>query len=149
MGVPSVHLADWPEADGSMIDKELDEEWEQLLQVKQLVDRAMDSARTAKVIGSSLEASVKLHVTSPELMQRLQGLSEELPTIFIASEVQLTDEPAPENAETQEGWELAVTVQRCEHVKCERCWNLRASVGTSDEYPTLCDRCIEVVVDAK
>ena len=31
------------------------------------------------------------------------------------------------------------------HAKCERCWNLRPSVGQDGAHPTLCDRCVRVV----
>ena len=31
------------------------------------------------------------------------------------------------------------------HAKCERCWNLRPSVGQDVVHPTLCDRCVRVV----
>jgi isoleucyl-tRNA synthetase len=142
---PSVHLADWPAVDESRIDSELDARWERLLQIRQLVDRALDRARTAKLIGGPLEASVTLHAGSAKTMQFLQSCQEQLPSVFIVSEVNLTGEPFPPDAETDGILQLAAVVQRCPHRKCERCWNLRPSVGSSGDYPALCDRCVAVV----
>ncbi len=40
---------------------------------------------------------------------------------------------------------IGVLAKRSIHAKCERCWNLRPTVGLSPEHPTLCDRCVRVV----
>jgi isoleucyl-tRNA synthetase len=29
--------------------------------------------------------------------------------------------------------------------KCDRCWNYRKEVGKIEKYPTLCNRCVEVI----
>jgi isoleucyl-tRNA synthetase len=38
-----------------------------------------------------------------------------------------------------------LVAEKSPHAKCERCWNLRASVGRSVAHPTLCGRCVSVL----
>lgn len=38
-----------------------------------------------------------------------------------------------------------IGVSRAEGLKCERCWNYTAQVGSFAEHPTLCSRCYKVV----
>ena len=66
-------------------------------------------------------------------------------SLCIVSEIRL-ESPAP--AETAPGADpaaIGVVAERSDYAKCERCWNLRPSVGRDAEHPTLCDRCARVV----
>jgi len=40
---------------------------------------------------------------------------------------------------------LAVEVHRATGGKCERCWVYSDAVGTDEQYPTLCDKCMGVL----
>jgi isoleucyl-tRNA synthetase len=62
----------------------------------------------------------------------------DLATLFIVSEV--TSEHRSD-ATT----DLAISVTKSTHNKCERCWNYRDAVGKDADHPTLCDRCVEAV----
>ncbi len=131
--VPSVQLASWPE--GGEADAALGEAWSLLLDWRNEVTRALEEKRTAKEIGSSLEARVALGVPEAErhvLMRQLEFL----PTLFIVSEVELKPEPT----ETRE-----ISVEKATGGKCARCWNYRTSVGEDEEHPEICDRCLPVV----
>ena len=146
---PSVHLSDWPEANAERIDADLEARWERLGKVRQAVNKALEDAKQAKLIGGSLEACITLNVTDAGLLDFLRDYKDELPTVLIVSEVKLPDKPPPVSAENDMDTEVTVDVRRCEHVKCERCWNLRASVGSSADHPTLCRRCVGVVTGAR
>ena len=37
---------------------------------------------------------------------------------------------------------LSIEVRRAIGKKCERCWNYSVHVGESEEYPTICERCL-------
>jgi len=145
---PSVHLSDWPEADAERIDADLEARWERLGKVRQAVNKALEDAKQAKLIGGSLEACVSLNITDAGLLDFLRDYEDELPTVFIVSEVKLPDKPAPVSADNGVAEEVTVDVRRCQHAKCERCWNLRASVGSSADHPALCRRCVGVVTGA-
>jgi isoleucyl-tRNA synthetase len=44
--------------------------------------------------------------------------------------------------EVHEGDVFAVKVTRADGEKCERCWNYSTRVGESEQFPTVCERCV-------
>ena len=44
-----------------------------------------------------------------------------------------------------EGFRLEIS--KSQYKKCERCWHSRPEVGTSEEHPSICSRCIENIGD--
>ena len=122
----SVHLADWPDADPRWDDPDLQARWEQLRELRVSVLSALETLRKDKVIGSSQEATVEFGANpafDPDF----------LATLFIVSQVKVTDSQVP------------MKTVPSPYAKCERCWNLRPTVGQDAEHPTLCDRCARVV----
>jgi isoleucyl-tRNA synthetase len=114
-GAPeSVHLALLPEPEevASGLDPKKLERWERLLEVRSVVLKALEEARQAKFIGTSLEARVRLAGAG------VDDYAAELPALFIVSQVVL--EP---------GDELRVNVERADGSKCERCWKYSAFSG--------------------
>ena len=132
----SIHLAQFPTASGDAQEALLSE-WEHLFAVRDDVLRALEEARVAKLIGSSLEAKVTLEATGStlELLQRHQN---DLRYLFIVSQVELREA-------TSEGVSIKVSVADGE--KCERCWNYSTHVGESEAYPTVCERCIAALTE--
>ena len=145
--VDSVHLSTFPEPVALSDEEDLEAKWKQLLAIRTVVLSALEQQRREKVIGSSLEARVVLNVV-PALYGFLQAYENDLPTLFIVSQVVVrsTENPSGErHLESDEALGMSVNVVKAEGEKCERCWNYRASVGSAPEHPTLCDRCIEAV----
>ena len=77
---------------------------------------------------------------APDLHALLKEYEQELPSIFIVSQVKLKEEH-----DVSSDLGLLVKVFLAEGQKCERCWNYRPAVGTFQDHPTLCDRCVEAV----
>ncbi len=124
-GAPeSVHLALLPEPEevASGLAPAKLAAWDRLMDVRDVVLKALEEARQAKLIGKSLEARVRL--------QGYQDFEADLPEVFIVSQVVL--EP---------GDELRAIVERADGTKCERCWRYSTLVGEDDDFPTVCDRC--------
>ncbi|MCE9663012.1 isoleucine--tRNA ligase [Halomonas sp. M5N1S17] len=118
--------------------------WEQVLEVKQAVNKCLEDARNAKTIKGSLAAEVTLYV-SDELRTTLAKLGDELRFVMLTSEVRLSPLAEGQNAENAEATELdglKVAVAASPHQKCERCWHHREDVGSHSEHPDLCGRCI-------
>ena len=105
-----------------------------------MVLRALEEARTAKLIGSSLEAHVRLEARR-STFELLESYREELRYLFIVSQVSLT------LLEEEAGEDIRVTVERASGSKCERCWNYSTLVGTFTRYPTACERCVEALAE--
>lgn len=135
-GSESVHAQDWPKLDEGFIDDKLEESWSRLRQLREKVLKALEEKRASKVIGSPLDAKIKLYIKDdPEYNFLAQYLSE-LPALFIVSQVEL------EKAE-----EDTIEVVKSDGEKCSRCWNWSASVGKESEHPSLCKRCVDVVAE--
>ncbi|UCD84165.1 MAG: isoleucine--tRNA ligase [Deltaproteobacteria bacterium] len=140
----SVHGAGFPEARKDHLDDHLTERWERLLQVRNEALKALEQARQQKLIGSSLEA--KINIQSPKkLLPFLKEYLQELPALFIVSQVTLADDSDKEGYVSQEIEGLKIQVLPAEGQKCERCWNYSSSVGTDKDHPLICERCLRVL----
>jgi isoleucyl-tRNA synthetase len=130
-GAPkSIHLAllPAPEEVASGLPTAKLAEWDRLMEVRDVVLKALEEARQAKLIGTSLEARVRL--------QGYKGFEAQLPSVFIVSQVVL--EP---------GEELKAVIERADGVKCERCWKYSTAVGQDAEFSTVCDSCSAALRD--
>jgi len=136
----SVHLAEFPVATSAK-DIETGARWERIFEVRDVVLRALEEARVAKVIGSGLEARVELFATA-ETYKLLEGYRDELRYIFIVSQVELLRAEAEQAADS-----VSVKIERADGEKCERCWNYSARVGESARYPTACERCVAALAE--
>ncbi len=134
----SVFEAGWSDANPQWFQPALTESWQLLTHLRDQVNAALESARNAKLIGSSLEARVQLWVDIPQLLAEVRRLESELRYLLIVSEVELVEEP-PEQMTTLAG--LGIAVHKAQGQKCERCWNYSVHVGESSDHPTLCERC--------
>ena len=128
-----VHLALLPEEDPQAEDSLLSN-WERLFGIRDDVLQALEEARVAKQIGSSLEARLEISAAgdSYDLLIRYR---EDLRYIFIVSQVEVA--PSDEGASG-----VVVKVLPAEGKKCERCWNYSTRVGESARFPNVCERCV-------
>ncbi|GGE21433.1 Isoleucyl-tRNA synthetase [Gemmobacter megaterium] len=139
----SVHLEDIPETPAEWLDGPLAAKWVRIRQVRRAVTAALEVQRTAKVIGSSLEAAPVVHVTDPALMAALQGVN--MAEVCIVSAISLTADPEPPEAfRLPEVPGVAVVFERAEGEKCERCWQILPDVG-SHAHASTCARCNTVL----
>jgi isoleucyl-tRNA synthetase len=144
----SVHLETFLAPEAQWYQPQLGEEWHQLLEVRSEVLRALEDARQVKrAIGQSLEAAVALVPKSDEWRQLLERHRDALAEIFITSQAEIVDEPLPTNniVATFDGSAVHVSVALAQGSKCERCWKILPSVGADSDYPSVCDRCANVL----
>lgn len=143
----SVHSAIFPDQQDNN-DAEIRRRWEIVFKVREEVLRELEVARVAKVIGSPLEARVKLSVSWEiyDLLKPYQD-SNELRYIFIVSQTELfqADLRPLDGIATGTIPLIRVEVERAEGNKCERCWNYSAHVGEFSRYPTVCERCVDAL----
>jgi isoleucyl-tRNA synthetase len=144
----SVHLEQFPEVPREWLDDTLKRDWDRLLEVRREVAKALEAARAAKLIGSALEASVRITDAPEDLPALLAAKRELLPTLFIVSRVELERGSARASvvSESQEIPGLIIGVDRARGEKCERCWMRSERVGAHPEHPSLCERCVPVVL---
>jgi isoleucyl-tRNA synthetase len=104
--------------------------WKRIRELRALVVKRLEEARTAGGIGSSLQAEVELAVPAAD-RDLLASLGDDLKFVLITSA-----------AAVKEGAEAAVEVRPSRHAKCERCWHWRADVGADRRHATICGRCV-------
>jgi isoleucyl-tRNA synthetase len=119
----------YPEVPGA---DALRSKWALLRAVRGNVTKALEEARAADRIGSSLQAEVTIRAAG-EAYEALASLHDDLKFVLITSSATLVKV----DAEADEG----VDVVASKYMKCERCWHYRADVGAHAEHPTLCGRC--------
>jgi len=136
---PSVHIAEFPSREdvAALVDRDLAARWQQLIGIRDEVNRALESARQGKTLGNSLGARVTLSAggATGALLERYR---DDLPMLFIVSQVGL--EVGPGGAD-----QLAIDVARAEGHKCARCWRMVEAVSSSQDTDGLCDRCVDAV----
>jgi isoleucyl-tRNA synthetase len=143
----SVHLEQFPDAPREWLDDTLKRDWDRLLEVRREVAKALESARAAKLIGSGLEAAVRIANAPEDLPALLAAKRALLPTAFIVSKVELERSAAGASVvyESQDIPGLVIGVDRAPGEKCERCWTRSEHVGESQAHPKLCERCVPIV----
>ena len=142
----SVHLMDWPLPDPAFDDPELMGRWEKILETRSVVTKALEKARSEKLIGASLEAEVEVETADEETRSILERYSRSLPGLFIVSGVSLGKETGHrEPLVVHEEGNVKVRVFKAKGEKCERCWVYSEDVGKDPEHPRLCPRCSEVM----
>lgn len=141
----SVHMEQFIPVKEEYKDPRLKARWDEIIEIRSEVNKALEIARKNKLIGHSLEAEVTLGL-SPKLMERLSPYKDQLRSIFIVSSVKLLPiEDMREGIESESVSGLKIYVSVSPHPKCERCWIHDASVGKDPRYPGICQRCIDVL----
>ena len=116
--------------------------WENLLTVRNEVNKVIEQARRDKRIGGSLEAEVTLFADAA-LTEQLTHIGDELRFVLLTSEAKVLPlADATSDAVETELASLKLVVNATTAEKCERCWHHREEVGTIEAHPTLCHRCV-------
>ncbi len=115
------------------VEAELAKKWQAVREVREAVNKEIETKRAAEVVGSSWQAAVS--ITAPEpTYGYLRALGEELRFVLMVSKVSVS-----------EGEALSIVVDKAEGEKCERCWHYLPDVGSNSAHPCLCARCIDNV----
>ena len=110
-------------------DVDLLAKWSRIREIREAVNKDIETVRAEGKVGSSLQATVQLTV-APEDYANLSSLGDDLKYVFITSAIELIA-----------GDVFSARVSASNAVKCERCWHYRDDVGHDAAHPTLCGRC--------
>src|SRR4029077_5149287 len=116
--------------------EELLARWSRLTALRERVVAQIEPLRKEKQIGSSLQAKV---VLSAGVGDRafLETYAEQLPMLFIVSEVELR----ASNGSSEPRSDTQVEIGRATGVKCDRCWRYVPVISQDPEWAGLCERC--------
>lgn len=123
----SVHLTDMPEVVTYSDSTEVEELFNLFFELKDKVNKKLEEARNEKLIGSALEAVVKINLDE-KYNEVKEKLGSYLHQLFIVSKVEYTTD----------GEE--VVVEKSTGEKCNRCWNYVDHLNGD-----ICDRCHNII----
>ncbi len=132
----SVHLEQFPRVPGEWRDEALAEKWRKVRQMRRVVTGALEIARAAKVIGSSLEAVPVVYLDDAVLAAEVAGV--DMAEICITSGLEFSYSRVPADAFTLDDVKgVAVVVEKAADRglrKCARSWRYTDDVGADPEF---------------
>ena len=134
----SVFLLDFPKAPAQWNNAKVAAQFEDLLKTRSDVQKVLESLRTDKTIGASLEAKVTIKAEG-QLLENLKafngkgGLASDLREFFIVSEVELLL------------GSYEVTAVKASGEKCVRCWVYSTDTGKDSKHPGVCSKCAQAL----
>ncbi|MER2112365.1 MAG: isoleucine--tRNA ligase [Solibacillus isronensis] len=140
----SVQLTDFPEVVEQANFAELRTKWVKVIAVRNEMLKALEEARNAKTIGKSLEAKISVYADS-ETVELLNDANIDFAQLSIVSQFFIAGSKENAPAEALVLDKTALVVEKADGEKCERCWTISETVGASENHPTLCKRCADVV----
>lgn len=139
-----VQLAELPSYEEYANQAELLDTWKAFMDFRDKVLKALENARNEKVIGKSLEAKVTIY-PSEQVNTMLAALDTDLAQLLIVSpdSFSISNEAAP--AEAVKFEDVAILVEKADGEVCDRCRQVRTTVGSDEKLPTLCASCAHIV----
>ena len=137
----SVYLNPMPTYDEALTYPAVREKWDRLFEMRDDVMKALELARTEKMVGKSLDAKITLYTTDAEMTALLAEFGDELKTVFIVSGVEVRNEAAPAGAHTEGTSGVGVLVSPADGCKCDRCWSYSVKGLQTEDGGFLCERC--------
>jgi isoleucyl-tRNA synthetase len=135
----SIHLEIMPVVNEKFIDKNLEETYEKLLEVRDDILKAIEEARKQDLVRHPYEARVILKLPK-EYKEIVEKRLDWIKFFFTVSQVELSDNPEGDvviNGESVK--DSVVAVSKAKGEKCPRCWIYDESVGRNGQ--PVCDRC--------
>jgi isoleucyl-tRNA synthetase len=135
----SIHLEIMPVVNEKFIDKNLEETYEKLLEVRDDILKAIEEARKQDLVRHPYEARVILKLPK-EYKEIVEKRLDWIKFFFTVSQVELSDNPECDvviNGESVK--DSVVAVSKAKGEKCPRCWIYDESVGRNGQ--PVCDRC--------
>jgi isoleucyl-tRNA synthetase len=110
-------------------DQALLSKWSRIREIRDAVNKDIETLRADGKVGSSLQANLDLQVNAGDY-GILSSLGQDLKFVFITSTINLIA-----------GEAIKSLVTASSDAKCERCWHYRSDVGHDRAHPTICGRC--------
>tara|TARA_Y100000590_G_C15708449_1_gene1009475 strand:- start:1169 stop:2671 length:1503 start_codon:yes stop_codon:yes gene_type:complete len=140
----SIHLEDFYKINDSFNNENINQKWQIIKNIRKVITGAIEIQRLNKVIRSSLEASIKLFVSS-SIISKINNVS--LSEISITSDVKIIESDNHENNFCiEEIKNISVNVEKAKGYKCARCWQVLNEIKRSEE---ICSRCQDAIDSIK
>jgi isoleucyl-tRNA synthetase len=110
-------------------DESLMRKWGRIREIREQVNKEIETLRAEGKVGASLQAEVTLTANEDDHAY-LASLGADLKFAFITSAITLVASDA-----------LSIRASASSGTKCERCWHYCDDIGADAAHPTLCGRC--------
>lgn len=137
-----VQLAEMPQAQVFANQEKVLETWTAFMGLRDKAQKALEEARSEKIIGKSLEAHLTIYA-GEEVSALLTALDSDIAQLLIVSQLTISDQEAPADALCLD--ELAFTVTRAEGDVCERCRRIDPTVIERSYQAAICNHCASIV----
>ncbi len=135
----SIHLEDFLKASQDFKNNDIANKWNIIKNIRKVITGAIEKKRAEKLIGSSLEANVIIYVKE-DLKKKIEEIN--FDEIAITSSFQLLDyKNKKDYFALEEINDVAVTVEKTDGQKCERCWKYTDILQDKQ----ICQRCDEAI----
>ena len=135
----SIHLEDFLKASQDFKNNDIANKWNIIKNIRKVITGAIEKKRAEKLIGSSLEANVIIYVKE-DLKKTIEEIN--FDEIAITSSFQLLDyKHKKDYFALEEIDDVAVTVEKTDGQKCERCWKYTDILKDKQ----ICQRCDEAI----
>jgi isoleucyl-tRNA synthetase len=136
----SVHLEQFPVIPAAWRNDALAAKWDSVRRVRSVVTGALEIARAAKDIGSSLEAAPRVSVANPTFIAALEGV--DFAEVCITSDIAVatSDVPSDDAFRLPEVPGVSVVVERARGVKCARSWRYFDPATAAPDFPDVTPR---------
>ncbi|MFA6989183.1 MAG: isoleucine--tRNA ligase, partial [Candidatus Gastranaerophilaceae bacterium] len=139
--IESILLSDWPVVNKEFFNEVVNEKWEEVIKLREIVTKTIEPVRAQKIVGSSLETAVYIKINCPDLKKVFKSIEKDLDNVFITSQAVIVEDDATENIlNTYEEGVFKVFVTKADGEKCARCWKYR-NLGENTEHPMICKEC--------
>ena len=113
----------------------------------------LETCRTNKELGSSLEASIRVEISDKKVEAAIDWLSQNesnkvdvLRDWLLVSQLQIGGEPWAEVLVSEDNDLASIEIAKTRGFKCERCWHYEIEMSKNQQHPNICKRCEKVVL---
>ena len=137
------YLSDMIHAEVYPNSEELMDTWRAFMEFRDKVLKALEEARNNKLIGKSFEAKVTVYPLNDTVPVLLDAVNADIAQILIISDFAISQDSIPETAMKFD--DVAIQVEKAHGYICDRCRAVKSEVGQNEQFPELCNRCIEII----
>jgi len=135
----SIHLEDFMSVDKNYQNVHINNKWNNIKNIRKVITGALEKKRSDKMIGSSLEAHIKVYL-SEELKKDIEKIH--LDEIAITSSFEIFSYDKEKlGFEMDDIQGVKIEVQKTRGEKCQRCWKYKEKLSSKN----ICIRCEEAI----
>jgi len=110
--------------------------WQKIMAVRDRILKEIETARSKKLIGDSLEADITIETDGAD-EELLRGHTDLFKAILVIAALTV-----------QTGKPEKITVRKALGRKCPRCWNWIAAAPAPGDHAELCPRCADTIKES-